>query len=194
MSSTTRGWDAPLRACLAALVLGMGGSVAAVAADNEPRILARGAESYGPVTPHLTARMDSLPRAPEWRPGDSIREVPRRIYPKPSKHDGSAYGEGLPDPLLQATHASRAPTVSLDLNFAGTGFTGPGSLCSQGARLRGLRLPGKRDPHTEHAGDRPLHVRAQGRQRRMDIDNTVGFHIPPPIPLWRLPQRRWSGR
>jgi VCBS repeat-containing protein len=124
MAGNIHGRGAPLCASLVALVIGLGGSVAAYAAEHEPRILARGAESYGPVTPHLSARMDSLPRAAEWRPGDSVREVPRRVYPKPSKHDGSAYGEGLPDPLLQNPHATRAPTLTLDVNIAGIGFTG----------------------------------------------------------------------
>ncbi|MDX1997347.1 MAG: proprotein convertase P-domain-containing protein [Thermoanaerobaculia bacterium] len=86
-------------------------------------VLARGAESYGPVTPYLTAPLSEASRAPEWRPGDPIREIPRRFYPLPGEETKPG-GEGLPDPLLDAHRAPAAPTITLGVNVAGTGFTG----------------------------------------------------------------------
>jgi subtilisin-like proprotein convertase family protein len=92
-------------------------------ADDGRKVIARGAEVYGPVTPHLTQRASELPPSRAWQPGDPIREVPRRIYPllggptEPS-------GKGDPDPLLQIQRHSRAPSLIVDLNFAGSGFGG----------------------------------------------------------------------
>jgi VCBS repeat-containing protein len=98
-------------------------AASAVVADDGRKVIGRGAEVYGPVTPHLTRRASALPRSPGWRPGDPVREVPRRIYPGPGGPTKPA-GKGDPDPLLQIQRHSRAPSLIVDLDFAGTGYSG----------------------------------------------------------------------
>lgn len=96
---------------------------AIASAEDGARVIARGAESYGPVTPVLTRPLGELARAPEWRPGDPIKEVPRRFYPLPGG-ETKPVGEGLADPLLDLERAAEVPTIVADVNVAGTGFTG----------------------------------------------------------------------
>jgi hypothetical protein len=97
----------------------------AVAAPPEGRgpPLGRGAEVYGPVSPQLTRRAADLPRTPGWKPGDPVREVPRRVFPVP---DGKqpVPAAGAPDPLLELRQPQRAPSIVVDVNIPGTGFTG----------------------------------------------------------------------
>lgn len=95
----------------------------AVGADDGRRVLARGAESYGPVSAVPTAPLRDLIEAQAWQPGDPIKEVPRRFYPVPGNEPKPA-GEGLPDPLLNLWREPSAPTITLDVNVAGTAFTG----------------------------------------------------------------------
>ncbi len=116
------GSEAKRRGLAGILLLLMLAGVAA--AEDGRRVLARGAESYGPVTPIRTVALGALPEATAWRPGDPIKEVPRRFYPPPG-HDGLPAGQGLPDPLLRLSRGSvRAPTIAVDVNIDGQGFTG----------------------------------------------------------------------
>ena len=108
-------------AILAALLL-----AAPAAAQDGRRVIARGAESYGPVTPIRTVALRELAQVEAWKPGDPIKEVPRRFFPLP---DGKQFtpGQGLPDPLLDrqlGRSAERAPSIITGLNFDGQGFTG----------------------------------------------------------------------
>ena len=100
----------------------------AVSAQDGRRLLARGAESYGPVTPIRTVALRDLGQAPAWQPGDPIKEVPRRSFPVPR---GGGLDreprEGWPDPLadLQLSRApGRAPTITVGVNFDGQEFSG----------------------------------------------------------------------
>jgi subtilisin-like proprotein convertase family protein len=98
----------------------------AVAAQDGGRVIARGAESYGPVTPLRTVALRDLDQAAPWRPGDPIKEVPRRFFPVPGDKQ-PAPAEGLPDPLLErqlARKAQRAPTITPGVNFEAQGFSG----------------------------------------------------------------------
>lgn len=92
-------------------------------AEEERKVLARGAESYGPVTPIKTQALRDLVETQAWAPGDPIREVPRRFYPVPGA-EPKPFGEGLPDPLLDLLPDTRTPTLTVDVNVAGTAFTG----------------------------------------------------------------------
>ncbi|HBL28269.1 MAG TPA: hypothetical protein DD490_15650, partial [Acidobacteria bacterium] len=99
----------------------------AASADPQPEIIElRGAESLGTSIPTVfSGDLRDLPRAQEWQPGDSIKEIPRRhnrpprVVPPPAKPEL--------DPLLAvqagAPRSSRALTPPI-LNFAGQGFTG----------------------------------------------------------------------
>lgn len=93
------------------------------AQDGGKEVLAKGAESYGPVTPIPTVPLRDLAQARAWQPGDPIREVPRRFYPQPGLADQPS-GEGLLDPLPALDRAQRAPTLVIDVNIDGTPFTG----------------------------------------------------------------------
>ncbi len=96
---------------------------AAVAEDGR-KVLARGAESYGPVTPIRTVALRDLPQAAAWRPGDPLKEVPRRFFPPPGDPTREP-AEGWPDPLLERPRdPSRAPTITVGVNIDGQGFTG----------------------------------------------------------------------
>jgi subtilisin-like proprotein convertase family protein len=110
---------------LALMVSGaaLAGGSPALADDRE--VLGRGAESYGPVTPHVTAPMRQVGEATPWFPGDPVREIPRRFYPPPGG-EPEPYGEGHLDPLadLQAAFSRRAPSITLGVNINGQGFTG----------------------------------------------------------------------
>ncbi len=112
---------------LAGVASAQGPDGAPLAQDGR-KLLARGAESYGPVTPIETVRLIDLAQAPAWQPGDPIKEVPRRAFPAPmdDKFDRPQF-EGLPDPLLDRQlnrDPRRAPTITVGLNCDGQGFTG----------------------------------------------------------------------
>ncbi len=95
-------------------------------AEDGPRVLARGAESYGPVTPVRTVAMRDVVTAQPWQPGDPIKEVPRRSYPAPGQELREP-AEGWPDPLVErhlAALPGRAPTITVGVNIDGHGFTG----------------------------------------------------------------------
>ncbi len=108
---------------LASILLMLAG--AAVAEDG-PRVLARGAESYGPVTPVQTVNLRELAMAEPWQPGDPIKEVPRRFFPVPGqelREPGEGWRDLLSDRQLAAA-PGRAPTISVGVNIDGQGFTG----------------------------------------------------------------------
>ena len=110
--------------CLLVFPLLASPAAADISANSSQRqVLARGAESYGPVTPFLTRPMSDLVGVEAWQPGDPIREVPRRFYPVPGA-EPVAFGEGLADPLLELGRSPSAATIVLDVNVAGTAFTG----------------------------------------------------------------------
>ncbi len=105
--------------CLAVLSL----TARLASAQDEPLFL-RGAESIGePVVPQIIdVDLRDLPTAPQWQPGDPIREVPRR---------GGDAGEFQPEPPtgpdpLVGLQEEAPQGASLDelLNFAGQGFNG----------------------------------------------------------------------
>mgnify|MGYP001813050017 FL=1 len=101
---------------------------AAGAADDEGPLEIRGAQVVGgPVTPMIVnIDIRDLPAVEAWKPGDPIKEIPRRFYP-PKGVDPMSY-EAYPDPLvdLQATAEMRVaegfstPVV----NQGGQGYTG----------------------------------------------------------------------
>ncbi|MBP1620510.1 MAG: hypothetical protein H6Q02_1277, partial [Acidobacteria bacterium] len=101
-------------------------SIPAAAAAESETVLRRGAEVVGEaVTPSFVdVDLRDLPRTPGWKPGDPIKEIPRRFRPgwKPAAIEPPTG----PDPLLE--RASRLPeiptTLEEVLNFAGQGFTG----------------------------------------------------------------------
>ena len=96
-------------------------------ADPAPeRIELKGAEQLGPSTPTVfNGDLRDLPRAPEWQPGDGIKEIPRREHHPPRIVPPPL--EPQIDPLLavqeQASRNVRSVTPPI-LNFAGGGFTG----------------------------------------------------------------------
>lgn len=95
----------------------------AFAAEPHGRVIARGAESYGPVTGYSTERLDAQSVRRAWRPGDPVREIPRRLFAIPA-HKNKALGEGARDRLPEINGGLRAPTIQIDVDVAGTGFTG----------------------------------------------------------------------
>ena len=95
-------------------------------AQDGRQVIGRGAESYGPVTPIRTVPLRELAQLPQWRPGDPIKEVPRRAFPLPERTNQPP-SEGLPDPLLDrqlARDPGRAPAITVGVNVDGQGFTG----------------------------------------------------------------------
>ncbi len=122
--ATERDSGRPTVGLLAVLILLL--LAPAATAQDTGKVLARGAESYGPVTPVRTVPMSELPQAAAWQPGDPIKEVPRRFFPLPGQEKREP-SEGWPDPLadLQASAApGRAPTITFDVNMDGQGFGG----------------------------------------------------------------------
>jgi len=101
--------------------------------DDDPEKSAGPLTIYhsAPVTPyHFDGNARDLPAPKPWKPGDPVREIPRRAYPHPSqqKDDRRAANQGL-DPLLRVQqNASRAAANRAfgapDRNFEGQGFSG----------------------------------------------------------------------
>jgi len=110
-------------AAILAMVLGLG-----VSADAQEDLHMRGAQVLGgPVTPVIVnIDLRDIPEAPAWRPGDPIKEIPRRFFP-PKDGEPGIY-EANPDPLadlqrnttMRSTEAFTTPI----LNQAGMGYTG----------------------------------------------------------------------
>ena len=84
---------------LAALLTSVSPATAEETTDLQqtpPTIVERGA----PVTPYVVnVDVRDLPAPPQWQPGDPIREIPRRFYPKPGTYHENVYEVGR-DPLL----------------------------------------------------------------------------------------------
>jgi len=107
------------------VILGMGFSV--MADGDSPEVIV-GAQVVGsPVTP-VTVYIDifSIEPPPPWRPGDPIREIPRRSVG--GERDLPEPSVGLPDPLVDEQRSAhlnndRAFTTPM-ANFDGQGFTG----------------------------------------------------------------------
>ena len=117
-----------LRSGLAAVLI-LPGSIAIAAAS--PTDETNGAYRSAPVTPYrFDQNVRDLPAPKRWRPGDPVREIPRRAYFDPSQQrdDRVAENQGL-DPLLwlqqsaQQTESIRAFGAP-DRNFDGQGFSG----------------------------------------------------------------------
>ena len=108
-------------------MLGIALALAGGAASETPgRAEVRGATVIGEeVTPVLgeTSARD-LPVVRAWKPGDPIKDIPRRRYPRPEAFPPED-PEGS-DPLLEMQAESREASASVDpgLNFAGQGYTG----------------------------------------------------------------------
>lgn len=100
------------------------GLLTAVAAGAEEPIVRRNVESFAPVAAFVfNGDLRNLPKAPEWQPGDPIKEIPRRETKVPATP--------LPDPprvdpLLARQAALKTPTAIGPpiLNFNGGGFSG----------------------------------------------------------------------
>jgi hypothetical protein len=114
----------PIIALLAATT-----SAAAVGEEREqqPRN-AHGVELGAPVTPYVfDGDVRDLPRPERWRPGDPVREIPRRGYIRPGVRSAIHYEPGI-DPHLETQQDTPVATISNFVsptrNFAGAGFTG----------------------------------------------------------------------
>ena len=104
---------------------------AAAQGQGDPPVI-RGAEVLETVVPFVVeVDLRNLQRIPGWKPGDPIKEIPRRFYPR--GNEGSPQQPANPtgitrDPLLDAQadapqgvdRAFNAP----DFNFDGQGYTG----------------------------------------------------------------------
>jgi hypothetical protein len=84
----------------------------------------RGPEVSAPVQAWVfKGDLRDLPKAPEWQPGDPIKEIPRRSTKVPAPVPPTP---PMADPLLARQAAARTPTVIGPpiLNFDGGGFSG----------------------------------------------------------------------
>src|ERR1044072_5887168 len=110
------------RVLLAPLALGAAGP--AFADDAPERITLRGAQVVGvSAATVFEGDLRDLPLEPQWKPGDPIKEIPRRTHHAPRIVPEPA--EPQVDPLLEVQ--ARAPQRGTDpplLNFPGQGFTG----------------------------------------------------------------------
>ncbi len=84
-----------------------------------------------PVTPHvINIDLRTLPLIAPWQPGDPVREIPRRVVPRPGPEDHRPQpARWSPDPLLALQANAPAQVMGGDfatptLNFEGTPFTG----------------------------------------------------------------------
>jgi hypothetical protein len=112
-----------------ALVLSAAGTVAA-GSDFEEGVVVRDPEVSAPVTPFVfDGDVRDLPAPPSWRPGDPVKEIPRRLYPPPGEASQPA---DSPEPFVDLLHEAQlfAPdhtTVAFTVpsrNFPGQGYTG----------------------------------------------------------------------
>ena len=83
-----------------------------------------------PVTPRvIDVDLRDLPQVEPWMPGDPIKEIPRRHYPRPGgdTFEPAPRGYGL-DPLVEKQWRAREESGKVFTtpmqNFAGPGFTG----------------------------------------------------------------------
>ncbi|MGH8581260.1 MAG: calcium-binding protein [Gammaproteobacteria bacterium] len=87
-----------------------------------------GPETLGPVAPGVfTGDVRQVPQPKAPAPGERVREVPRRVYPRPAP--AGPPQPSPPDPLLEPqSRGIEGPLPRVfsppQLNFAGVGFTG----------------------------------------------------------------------
>jgi hypothetical protein len=106
-------------------------AVSAAAAQTDPAshpATIRGAQLSAPVTPFVfDGDVRDLPAVERWRPGDPVKEIPRRFYPEPGTMIAPDYEPGV-DPLLQRQLDWSAQIVTgftgPDRNFPGQGYSG----------------------------------------------------------------------
>lgn len=120
-----------LVAGLVALALIAGPALAQddVSSSPDPRVRT-GAEVVDLLTPHVfDGDLRDLPLAPAWKPGDPVKEIPRRHYLRPGQVSEPLAPASSVDPLLELQE--RAPSGASsrafdtpDLNLAGMGYTG----------------------------------------------------------------------
>lgn len=91
------------------------------------RVVLAQPEIGAPVTPYrFTGDVRNLPAPSKWKPGDPIKEIPRRSMPGAESFSRESRPVDL-DPLLSLQQSpSRTPNgfTTPGRNFAGTGFTG----------------------------------------------------------------------
>ena len=118
-------------ASLVLAVVSLTGALAADEPSDRPPTKV-GAETVGEVvTPFIfEGDLRDLPLAPAWKPGDPIKEIPRRGRPIPQDPFAPPYERPVDrDPLLAVQEAAPKPLetdggISTILNFNGQGFTG----------------------------------------------------------------------
>jgi hypothetical protein len=82
------------------------------------------------VTPFVfEGDLRELPAPPDWRPGDPVKEIPRRFYPPPGQAGQySSHVGPFTDPLQEAQQIAPRETSSTfttpSRNFPGLGYTG----------------------------------------------------------------------
>jgi len=121
MSTREHGLGRQAAAVCGGLLLGLLGADAARAEQAQ---VVRNVETFAPVQAFvLNVDLRTLPKAPDWQPGDPIKEIPRRAtkvtpsVPEPPP---------MEDPLRARPAAPKAPTAIGPpiLNFNGGGFSG----------------------------------------------------------------------
>jgi len=90
----------------------------------------RGAERSAPVTPYVWyGDLRDLPAPVPWKPGDPVKEIPRRFYPEPGAPSAPLPPAPGPDPLL-LQQQNNGPTdttndfITPSRSFPGQGYTG----------------------------------------------------------------------
>ena len=128
------------RSTIAAACFGLALSVGAISwsaealsktGDGQATAILRGAEQSAPVTPVVVdVDLRDLPLHKAWKPGDPVREVPRRQYPR-ARPDAAPWTvpPGTPDPLLERQAAAEGAATAKafgtpGLNFEGISYTG----------------------------------------------------------------------
>ena len=116
-------------ACLAIVsLLAIAATAAAETGTRQAKIVVRGAERSAPVTPYIfDGDLRDLPRPVNWKPGDPVKEIPRRAYLRPGAYVPRDYETGRDTLMdLQQDAQSFATEAFSDLtrNFPGQGYSG----------------------------------------------------------------------
>jgi len=143
-----------------------------------------------PVAPGVyEGDVRELPRAPRWKKGQPIREVPKRVYPRPEPP--TPLEPSPADPLLEPrsrTDAGKSPRAFTppDLEIAGIGFTGafppdtvgdvgPNHYIQMANSGRGSRVRGSPNYFMRHRDDE-VH-NAGSNDATMDFLEIFEFHV-----------------